>query len=241
MQQTLPVAWAWMGRSCSSIAKLHFHSGMGILWKHSYNEPCQLDQPYRERKNPLPDLFFGLWKWKKCTKEKEHYLYQQLDMDSFVTNTWSVISQKNRKLSIHYSASSECFHYTLEASPLYSLNNHPSSSTRSCNSKSHAKYGEETFQSKQAHRIVHRHFLPTNGVPIFYSFELSLYSLCAKCWPLELKSSSYFALRSILAELNYVRCDGRCKTDIETHWVYNPSPDILCGVEMQCDFVIWYL
>ncbi len=181
MQRTLPVAWVWMGRSCSSIAKLHFHSGTGILWKHSYNEPCQLDQPYRERKNPLPDLFFGLWKWKKCTKEKEHYLYQQLDMDSFVTNTWSVISQKNRKLSIHYSASSECFHYTLEASPLYSLNNHPSSSTHSCNSKSHAKYGEETFQSKQAHRIVHRHFLPTNGVPIFYCIHLNcLYIHCVQ-------------------------------------------------------------
>jgi hypothetical protein len=42
-------------------------------------------------------------------------------------------------------------------------------------------------------------------------------------------------------ELNYVRCDGRCKTDIETHRFYNPSPDILCGVEMQCKFVIWYL
>jgi hypothetical protein len=56
--------------------------------------------------------------------------------------------------------------------------------------------------------------------------------------PLELKSSSYFALRSILAELNYVHCDGRCKTDIETHRVYSPSPDILRGVEMQCNFVI---
>lgn len=71
----------------------------------------------------------------------------------FLCYQYMVISKINRKLSIHYSASSECFYHTLEASPLYSLNNHPSSSTHSCNSKSHAKYGEETFQSKQAHRI----------------------------------------------------------------------------------------
>jgi len=163
--------------------------------------PVSWTNHIEKEKEPTP--WFILWsvEMKEMYKREraKHYLHQQLDMDSFVTNTWSLISKKNRKLSIHYSASSECFHYTIEASPLYSLNNHPSSSTHSCNSKSHAKYGEETFQSKQAHRIVHWHFLSTNGVPIFYSFELSLYSLCAECWPLELKSSSLFALRSILA------------------------------------------
>jgi hypothetical protein len=238
MQQTLPVAWAdHVHQLLSCMSTL----GQGSCGNTVTMSPVSwTNRIERERTHSLIySLVCG--NERNVQRRKRKALSLSTAWNGFLCYQYMVISKKNRKLSIHYSASSECFHYTLEASPLYSLSNHPSSSTHSYNSKSHAKYGEETFQSKQAHRIVHWHFLPTNGVPIFYSFELSLYSLCAKCWPLELKSSSYFALRSIRAELNYVRFDGRCKIDIETHWVYNPSPDILCGLEMQCNFVIWYL
>lgn len=155
--------------------------GQGSCGNTVTMSPVSWTNHIEKEKEPTP--WFILWsvEMKEMYKREraKHYLHQQLDMDSFVTNTWSLISKKNRKLSIHYSASSECFHYTIEASPLYSLNNHPSSSTHSCNSKSHAKYGEETFQSKQAHRIVHWHFLPTNGIPhLLFIWTVSIFIVC---------------------------------------------------------------
>jgi hypothetical protein len=91
-QQTLPVAWAWMGRSCSSIAKLHFHSGTGILWKHSYNEPFQLDKPYRERERThslIYSLVCGNERNVQKRKSKALSLSTAWHGFPFVTNTWS--------------------------------------------------------------------------------------------------------------------------------------------------------